>query len=83
MLSEGRGPKVYSSTFDMENFLLLIGGLAVVFYGAIYSRCVDIIHFSLFTRQECMLHPLVIKNVNYVCSQPLALPLDQSQLSIC
>ena len=54
MLSEGRGPEVVYSS-DMENFLLLIGGLAVVFYGAICSRCVDIIHFSLFTRQECFI----------------------------
>ena len=84
MLSEGRGPKVvYSSASGVENFLLLIGGLAVVFYGPICRRCADIMHAFQPLRSSGMLHPLVIKNINYVCSQPLALPLDQSQLSIC
>ena len=56
MLSEGRGPKVvYSSASGVENFLLLIGGLAVVFYGPICRRCADIMHFSLFARQECFI----------------------------
>lgn len=50
MLSEGRGPKVvYSSASEVDSFFLLMGGLAVVFCGAICSRWADIIHFSLFT----------------------------------